>query len=470
MINSLPDNVLLKIFDFYRMDEVSRTSYLPWKWHRLAHVCQTWRHVVFASPHYLNLELLCTYGTPARKNLRSLPALPIVITFPGFFEDSDGDDILAALEHPGRVRVVELSVPDSLLGKMATVMQEPFPALTRLWLQSRDDWSMPALPDDFLGGGAPCLQKICLDGIPFRAAPALLLSARDLIDVDLRDIPPTGYISPEAMVTSLATLPRLKYLTLGFRWGTSYPDRIRQPLITRTILPALTTFDFNGLFEYLEDFVAQVDAPQLNCLGIEYLGSRDYIEEYSDEEEEEDIGFQIPQLCMFIDRSKNLNLSRFRRAFLEIRDYFVIIELHGGSSSFKLSTRDTRIGQVEVFSQISGMLSNVDRLFISSEFLRYGGNQGGNTIRWLAVLHPFIAVKALDVEEEHSQRVALALKNVTGARAAQVLPALELLCLEYQPVSSVKKFVAARRNMGRPVTFISKGSEFRERLKHIISE
>ncbi len=43
-----------------------------------------------------------------------------------------------------------------------------------------------------------------------------------------------------------------------------------------------------------------------------------------------------------------------------------------------------------------------------------------------------------------------------------MLPALELLCLEDQPVKSVKEFVAARRNVGRPVTFISKGSEFPE--------
>lgn len=458
------------------MDEVSQTGYFPWNWHRLAHVCRIWRHVIFASSHYLNLELLCTYGTPARKNLGYLPALPIVITFPGFFEveHSDGDDILAALEHPDRVRVVELSIPYSLLGKMATVMQEPFPVLTRLWLQSRNDGPMPALPDDFLGGYAPSLQKICLDGIPFPAAPALLLSARDLVDVDLRNIPSTGYISPEAMVTSLATLPRLKYLTLGFRWGSSYyPDRIRQPPITRTILPALTTFDFNGLFEYLEDFVAQVDAPQLNCLGIVYLGKgKGYwgeVEQYSDsseseDEEEDNIDFQIPQLCKFIDRSENLKISWFRRAFLEIQDYFVIIELDGGRSSFKLSIHNIRISQVEVFSQISCILSNVDRLFISSEFPGLG-----NTIRWLEVLHPFTAVKALSVQGEHSRRVALALKNVTGVWAAEVLPALELLCLENRSVSSVKQFIAARRNVGRPVTFISKGSEFRERLKLNIS-
>ncbi len=443
MIYFLPNEVLLEIFDHYRMDGVGRTSYFPWKWHRLAHVCRTWRHIIFASSHYLNLQLLCTYGTPVRKNLGYLPALPIVITLRGCFEDSDEDNILAALEHPDRVRVVELCVSYSLLEKMATVMQEPFPALTRLSLQSRQ-YLTPVLPDTFLGGCAPRLQKIYLEGIPFPAAPTLLLSARDLVDVELRDIPPEGYISPEAMVTSLAVLPRLKYLRFGP--DTSFPDRIRQPPSTRTVLPALTTFHFDGFFEYLENFVAQIDTPQLDCLRIECWS----------------VNFQFPQLCEFIDRSEKLKLY-FRRMDLHIQPDIVVIELvHRGQSSFKFSIGDEGIGQV--LSQISGMLSNVDRLFISSVFPRYYDGELGNGIRWLELFHPFTAVKALSVEDRLSDHVILALKDVTGARAAEVLPALELLCLEKRPVASVKEFVAARQNVGRPVTFISKVKEFKKRL------
>ncbi|KAH9963476.1 hypothetical protein BGW80DRAFT_1351168, partial [Lactifluus volemus] len=36
----------------------------PWEWHRLAHVCRRWRHIIFDSPRSLNLQLFCTYGTP----------------------------------------------------------------------------------------------------------------------------------------------------------------------------------------------------------------------------------------------------------------------------------------------------------------------------------------------------------------------------------------------------------------------
>ncbi|KAH9004453.1 hypothetical protein EDB86DRAFT_3071930 [Lactarius hatsudake] len=319
---------------------------------------------------------------------------------------------------------------------------------------------MPILPGTFLGGGVPRLQRICLDGIPFPTAPTLLFSARDLVNVNLRDIPDTGYVSPEAVVTSLAALSGLKYLTLGFRWGPSSSNPRRLPT-TRTILPALTRFYFEGFFEYLEHFVAQIDAPQLDCLGIDYL-------EYWDEEEIAD--YQIPQLCKFVDRSEKLKLSWFRRMELRIQLNTVSIEfVHGDQPSFQLSIQDEGITQV--LGQICGTLSNVDCLFIGSgrtepdELL-------GDDIEWLQLLRTLTAVKALCVQDELSHHVALALEHVTWEpeRAAEVLPALELLCLQDWPVASVEKFVAARRNVGCPVTFVKTVRELQDRLEFNVGE
>ena len=47
---------------------------------------------------------------------------------------NDEDDIIAALEHPDRVSSVGLRLTGPQLEKMATVMQEPFPALKHLFL------------------------------------------------------------------------------------------------------------------------------------------------------------------------------------------------------------------------------------------------------------------------------------------------------------------------------------------------
>jgi hypothetical protein len=156
--------------------------------------------------------------------------------------------------HPDRVCYVEIAAKSSLLGKVATVMQEPFPALTLLRLSSNDG-DVPALPSEFLGGSAPRLQEICLDGIPFLTLPTLLFSTSDLVVLNLDNIPITGYISPEAMITCLTTLTRLRSLSNGFRAPTSHSDQMitRPSPQTRVVLPALTFFDFRGISEYLKD-------------------------------------------------------------------------------------------------------------------------------------------------------------------------------------------------------------------------
>jgi hypothetical protein len=115
-------------------------------------------------------------------------------------------DIITALEHPNRVCGIKLAVTSSLLAKVALVMQGPFLALTTLWLSSKD-LNAPTIPDAFLSSSAPHLQQIYLAGISFPALPTLLLSASDLINLQLKDIPQGGYLSLEAMVTSLAGYP-----------------------------------------------------------------------------------------------------------------------------------------------------------------------------------------------------------------------------------------------------------------------
>ncbi|KAH9167655.1 hypothetical protein EDB89DRAFT_106868 [Lactarius sanguifluus] len=452
-INTLPDNVFVEIFSLCQKDEAEQEaghateSHRSWKWHRLAHVCRTWRHIMFASSRRLSLDLLCTHGTLVEKKLLGYPAtFPIVISYRHpYLQGSDKDNLFAALEHRNRVRVVELNVPYSLLGteEPATVMQEPFPALTHLWLEWGNFATMLPLPDTFLGGSAPCLQTIHMSRIPFPAAPVFLSSASGLVDLDLCNIPPAGYIPPEAMVASLGALPKLKYFTFEFQLGMSHPDRMRPLPITPKVLPALTRFCFKGPFEYFEDLVVQIDAPRLVDLRIEYL-------------EQEVTDFQVPQLCKFFDRSEIFKSSQFSRADLLVQPDTVVIDFRRVQSnqlSLNLSVQKDAIGQV--VNQISAMLSDVSHLFIASEF-----DELGDGIQWLELFQPFTSVKELTVEEELSSScIPLVLNNITGERAADVLPALELLLLANQPAASVGEFVAARRDMGLFLTVIDDGEE-----------
>ncbi|KAH9014633.1 hypothetical protein EDB84DRAFT_818340 [Lactarius hengduanensis] len=93
MIDMLPDDVLLEIFDLCQerysfLDAIERV----WGWHFFVHVCRRWRQIIFESPHRLNLRIFCTQGTPVRKNL----VLP-----------NDEDNVVAALEHPDRVSLFQ---------------------------------------------------------------------------------------------------------------------------------------------------------------------------------------------------------------------------------------------------------------------------------------------------------------------------------------------------------------------------
>jgi len=70
-------------------------------------------------------------------------------------------------------------------------------------------------------------------------------------------LPHSGYISPEAMATCLATLFNLDTLVLDFQSprSLSYRENWRPLPHTNLVLPALTTFEFQGFSEYLKGFL-----------------------------------------------------------------------------------------------------------------------------------------------------------------------------------------------------------------------
>jgi F-box-like len=209
-IGALPDNVLLDIFRFCVPQFDPFLYYPPKTWYYLVHVCRRWRSVVLESPLSLDLHLYCTPGTPVREGLDVWPPLPIKIwsgSGPGY----PGDNVIAALEHPDRVREIWLFNLHPSLGRLITVMQEPFPALEKLCLEIDDKigQTVPALANTFLGGFAPCLQSLTLNGIPFPTLPRLLLSSNGLSRLHLCNIPHSGYISPEALARAVSILTQI---------------------------------------------------------------------------------------------------------------------------------------------------------------------------------------------------------------------------------------------------------------------
>ncbi|KAH9043495.1 hypothetical protein EDB83DRAFT_1584850 [Lactarius deliciosus] len=137
-IGVLPDDVLLVVFGFYLVPS-------PWHWYKLAHVCQRWRLVVFASPRSLDLQLYCTPRAPIKNTLDCWPAFPIAIWCGGSQHSDDAcghlppedeDNIVAALQYHNRVRSIKLCLTNSLVEKLSTQVKEPLSELEDLVLRS----------------------------------------------------------------------------------------------------------------------------------------------------------------------------------------------------------------------------------------------------------------------------------------------------------------------------------------------
>ena len=479
-ISMLSDNVLLEIFDFCQKNHHSDLRFGPfpapeavWDWHILVHVCSRWRQVVFASPLRLNLQILCTFRTPVRRSLDIWPAFPLHIEYSYLNMRTDEDNIIAALEHPDRVSVLSLRLTGPQLKKVTTVMQEPFPALRFLGLRANmfnvDD--IPVVSSEFLRRSAPRLQRIQLSRIPFPTLPALLLSTSNLVTLHLYYIPQVGYIPPEAMVAALATLTRLEDLRFDFRSPASRPDRIHLPPVTRSVLPALTSFSFGGVREYLEDFLARINAPRLHTIWINYFSQL--------------VDFEVPHLCQFIEHSEDLN-RRPMRCVVEFHDKAVDFGAGHGLTTplyhvpnfpklFNDFRRrimicilcegiDWQVSHIaQALNRLSPVLSNMHHLAIGYDSIS-PKPEDMDDIEWLQLLLPFSSVQMLFVSRAFSGHVSRSLNDIPGVMATEVLPALDVLCLEGQPVSAVRKFITARSEFGLPVTTIDTRRAFDERL------
>ncbi|KAH9013486.1 hypothetical protein EDB85DRAFT_2219201 [Lactarius pseudohatsudake] len=440
-INILPDEIFLEIFALY-LCNYKGASWRMREWRRLVRVCQRWRQIIYGSPRYLDLLLYSSNGagrrTPVKRDLSSWPALPIVMRYTVQGPD-DRDEVLALLKHSDRVRLIELTICNSQWGNVVAVMQRPFPVLTCLELATgySRDVDVPVLPSGFLGGSIPCLQQLVLYRVPFPGLPTLLLSARDLVSLRLDYIPPTGYISPEAMVAGLSVLTKLKTIWIMFFPQIYLPEqRGRRPdPPMQAVLPALTEFTFRGHSEYLEDLVAQIDAPRLNDFRTELHRPNDVRTELDGLEFL--LGF--PQLSLFICRTENL---KFRRAEVEFSDNEIKINLRvdpyrlhtdGVLTHFGLSTTfewsDTHVAHLAlIISQIFAMCSNLEYLAVNACDNHPGWHDYIDNTEWLAFFRLLTTVETLYIYGRSAAQVARALEDVPGEMVTEVLPSLRFLC------------------------------------------
>ena len=384
------------------------------------------------------------------------PPLPLIVSYydNGIGSvDNEVDNIIAALECSDRVYRIDIEISNSFMNILLGAMQQPFPELADLEIASFNNQfneTMAVVPDSFLGGSAPRLRRLLLNGIPFPGLPKLLLSTTHLVAFCLYNIPHSGYISPDEMIAALSTLTRLEYLTLLFKSPRSCPDQAsrRPPPKTRSVLRGLTEFEFKGVSEYLDDLVACIDAPQLNTLDITFFN---------------DIEFDTPQLVRFISHTPKS--KALERGFITFRNRAAIIGFSSQTSRRRLFEVKLLCGgldwQVAAVEQVCTLclppLYMLENLYFHEDlYSPLDREDSVENTEWLELFRPFMAVKNLYVSENFASLIAPALQELVEGRTSDVLPALQNIFLKGLESSgsvqeTIGKLVAARQAANHPI-------------------
>ncbi len=320
-INTLPDDVLLAIFDHYRSALGAHSGWCQ-IWYTLAHVCRRWKELVLTSSRRLDVQLRCTFGTHAEDLLAYSPPLPLVLDYRSRsprrlpnaekWTYADMDGAVVALQHLHRAREIALSAPACTLATLITAMAAdgtpPAPNLERLELESQTT-ELVFLPSRLLDGRAPPrLRRLLLSGcaLPAPALRPFLSSATSLVRLALHRIPVSvaaaaaaGFqfeIPDDDLASCVRAMPRLRSLSVSFVVSVSVsatprssgppvvdrlcsPDQHHQttagttPIRTsdteRAELPALEELAYQGPSTYIDAFLAEFRAaPRLRRLRL----------------------------------------------------------------------------------------------------------------------------------------------------------------------------------------------------------
>ncbi|KAH9059959.1 hypothetical protein EDB87DRAFT_680655 [Lactarius vividus] len=439
-IEVLSDDILLDIFRHC-------LDLSPQIWPTLACVCQRWRHIVLASPLGLNLRLYCTYGTPVLKTLYYWPALPIIVKYGGVPNldppaPEDDDNIIAALKQSSHVCSISLTVTSSLLKSLSTI-SEPFLELEELVLLSQYNMQL-TFPSTFRWGLR--LRNLHSTRIAFPSFPQLLMPSKDLVDLQLHEIPGTGYFSPESFASALDGMTQLRSLSLHFLSSSPRRNHLSLPPSSeqRVALSALVSLKYRGTSKYLDSLVARIDAPRLGNIDITFFNQPTMDT------------FQLGRFIERVEMQTSLSQVNVRSSehsiSISFTDSSAVIPLRLQISCKQLDWQLSSMAQV--CDQFSPFLFRVNNLRINKT--QSSSEQDDNGEQWLRLIRAFGGVTYLPVADELTTAILCALRLVEGEHTT-VLPNLRRLHIE-NPMAmnerswdALLSFIALRSRSGHPV-------------------
>jgi hypothetical protein len=207
---------------------------------------------------------------------------------------------------------------------------------------------------------------------------------------------------------------------------------------------------FSGAVEYLEDLVAQVDAPLLDMLEIDFFY---------------ELILDTLRLAQFISRTPKFRAHDEAR--VKFYEFAVMVKLPRtfyGSIKLGISCSESDL-QLSSLAQIcsssfpAALILAVERLYIQSMYWDQLWQDDIEDSQWIELFRPFVAVKDLYISSDFTPQIATALQEL-GESGTEVLPALEMLFFE-EPLPSgpvqeaIGEFVATRQFAGHPIAISS---------------
>ncbi|KAF8480522.1 hypothetical protein DFH94DRAFT_853760 [Russula ochroleuca] len=404
IIDNLPDEVLLEIFDLYRQtfgDQPS--SERVWNnkngWFKLAHVCHNWRSVVLASPSRLRLRLYFASNTPTRAAApERLSHLPIIVDYSNvIWKASAQKRLISALRYPDRVCRIAIrgsydyDVSDKITELVAEALDLPFPALESLELYNITSIKRVFLSTSLMTS-IQSLRHLRLDGMPLTSLSPLLSVTRSLVDLAL-SIDRVFSAEGPSLLTHLQHMPHLRNLRVSSNY--CLPDD--KPPTTSILLPELTSFRFVGECTPAGWFVAGLDAPSLREFHIS-------VTDYSRR-------LHIPYLTKFI-RAMGIV---FVAARLTISGPSLRTDLFAwphriDDQPSKIFTVKTQFA-ADPGSELSAMLTTVEDIFLSSPVFMIPSLSYEDPVTWRKFFEEFRNVKILRLLHGLEMQVAEILRQ-----------------------------------------------------------
>jgi hypothetical protein len=348
---------------------------------------------------------------------------------------------MAALKQSGRVRSINLTITSSLLPKFLTI-KEPFTELEELVLLSRDSVQL-TLPGTFRWG--PRLHRLHSSRIAFPALPQLLSSSRNLVDLQLHEIPSIGYLSPKAFANALSGMTRLQSLSLHFLSPTSRPSHVSvQSPGGRVVLPALTRLKFRGASEYLNDFVTRIDAARLKDVEVKFFNQ---------------LIFHISQLVRFVNQIEVQKSHREAVILSSGHAISLTFTEPGTYARFKLRVSCEQLDwQMSSMAQICGQFSTPGFLFGVTDLLinmtqPSSGQEDADSEHWPEIIHSFRGIEKLSLAGGPMANILRALQAAEWEN--NPLPALTFLSIagvaSCDLLAAIRSFVTPLQASGRLV-------------------